>query len=116
MRALGLFLLLPLAGCHVSAPSTPPPPALTYKVGFTWKNMDPVCSATVTKSCAQVVIAKDLTTGAVLSNSIPAGETSFTTPTVQTQAIHTYQFESTGLDADGNPITSPPATTTVNVP
>lgn len=116
MKRVSLLLLL-LVGCHAASTPPPPPPPTIYGGSFTWLNSNPVCSATVQTSCAASVVVTDLTVGTILAGVTLANLSGFVTSTPQKQGItHVYQFVFNGFDENGNQITSPPETFTLNIP
>ncbi|GGA79484.1 hypothetical protein GCM10011507_33410 [Edaphobacter acidisoli] len=99
-----IFLVLPLSAYAAT------------EVTFTWINPNTVCTATVTKSCVNSATLTDTTLNTVVSSTIPASTTTFTyTPTggIPFGWSHSYSLVLNGVDANGNAVTSDPATVTV---
>lgn len=108
MRYLS-FLLLLFYGCK-------PPLPQTKDVMFVFTNPNPVCGAIVTAPCAKYDTLVDTTTNTVISPMIPAQASSYELTMLPAAGLHVYQITITGVDQDGNPITSPPVSTTVDIP
>lgn len=106
MKRLCLALVVLLVGC---------PKTQTYQASLSWKNVNAICTATVTTSCSKLATVTDSTTGAVLT-TVPASTTAVTVTPPQVLESQTFKVVFSGFDEKGNTIVSPPATLTLNVP
>lgn len=104
MKRFLIFILLVFTGCAMKQP----PPTLSWQDS---NPLVPACAGVLIKNCKDNYTLTDETTEAVWT--IPIGMTSFDTPSAQS-GLNIYEIVVNGYDNAGNPITSPPATTTLN--